>query len=581
MKIQSCLAALALLFFSSVNLAESLEIKTIRPFQKWTADQIQGTQITISLPKNFHAYKDQFKVLNIRPAGFKSGQIKLNPELEFYDKYTKKNRAGLSDPGGTISILLEATTNIPENLEKIEFELRHQICSDQVCYLPEKTTITVPVSRSVASSEKVPAPETKSESFFTQFEKSLASNLPLAFIFVFLAGILTSFTPCIFPMLPITLSILGHNAQARSRLQNFLRSVIYVLGIATTYSALGLVAALTGSLFGAALTNKYVVGILCLLFFTMALSMWGLFEMQAPAFIRNRFGSGKSKNNFEAFVMGMVAGVVASPCVGPVLVSILTFVSASRNALLGFSLLFVFACGLGLLFVVIGLFGEALRFLPRSGPWMNFIKFILGAGMWVAALYYLQFIIDSRWWIAVVALSFIALSVWQGAFQFRKNAYLRQSVLIVLFIFSFTVALLSFVRPQYLTSILNEDEANIKESQTVTWTPYSSAQLEQALAQNQPVLIDFFADWCGACHELDEKTYTNPEFIELSKSFKLLKVDATRDTAAVQNILKKYQVQGLPTVVFINRKGSLLKDLTFTQFIEWDQLKPKILESLK
>ena len=579
MKMQSCLTGTILLLLSFVCTAAKLEIKTIQPTQKWVAEQIQETQISIRLPKNFHAYKDQIKVLNIKPAGFKAGQIKISPEVDFYDKFSKKNRVGLNEAGGTISILLEAPATLPVNFENVEFDLRHQICSDQVCYLPTNLKVSVPVLKAAAS---LAAPAVAQPiSLFSSFENSLSSNLPLAFLFVFLAGVLTSFTPCIFPMLPITLSILGHNAENRTRMQNFLRSLIYVCGIATTYSILGVIAAFTGSLFGAALTNSYVIAGLCLLFFTMAFSMWGAFELQAPAFIRNRFGSGKSKNNFEAYIMGMVAGIVASPCVGPVLISILTFVSTSRNAVLGFSLLFVFASGIGLLFIIIGMFGEALRFLPRSGPWMNFIKFILGAAMWGAALYYVQFIVPDRWWITSIAASFLALSVWQGAFQFGKKAYLRQSIMMALFIFSFTVTLLGFVRPQYLSAAFGITDGINQPATAELWTPFSEDELNRAIANKQPVLIDFYADWCGACHELEEKTYTNPEFIQMSKGFKLLKVDATKDTDAVQSILKKYQVQGLPTVVFINRNGDLLPDLTFTQFISWDQLKPKMLESLK
>ena len=198
--------------------------------------------------------------------------------------------------------------------------------------------------------------------------------------------------------------------------------------------------------------------------------------------------------------------------------------------------------------------------------------------MWLAALYYLQYVLPERWWIFCIAISFVGLSIWQGAFQFRKKDFVRQSIMMALFIFSFTVALLSLVRPQYLESAFNTKS---KAQSVVKWTPFSLQELENAKAAKQPVIVDFFADWCAACHELEEKTYMNPEFVQLTAGFKLLKVDATEDTAEVQAILQKYQVQGLPTVVFINRNGDLLKGLTFTQFITWDQLKPKMLESSK
>ncbi|MFZ3228611.1 MAG: cytochrome c biogenesis protein CcdA [Pseudobdellovibrio sp.] len=567
--------------FSCFSLAASLEIKSIKPFQKWEPNKIQELLITVELPKNFHAYTDQIKILNIKPEGFKSGQIRLFPEVKFYDKFTKKLRRGLAEHG-VISILFEATEKLPENLQKIEFDLRSQICSQNVCYLPSNQHISAEIVNTTEALIKSPSEITQEEStsLLKTFENSLQNNLPLAFLFVFIAGILTSFTPCIFPMIPITLSVLGHHAETRTRVQNLTRSFVYVLGIAITYSSLGVLVALTGNLFGAALTNKYVLLTLSLLFFAMATSMWGAFEMQAPRFIRNRFSSSKSENNFEAFILGLVAGVVASPCVGPVLISILTFVSTTRNAFLGFSLLFVFALGLGLLFILIGLFGETLRFLPKSGPWMNFIKFVLGACMWGVALYYLQYSVPYRWWVLCIALSFTALSIWKGLFRFKKKQHLRKVVLLILFIFSMTTIFLSFANPAYLKSVLNTHEIH-NSGLDLQWTLYSEDQLQIALASDQPVLIDFFAEWCGACHEIEEKTYTNPEFLQMSKSFKLIKVDATLDNEQTQQILKKYQVQGLPTVLFINRKGDLLKHLTFTQFITWDELKPKMLESLK
>lgn len=552
----------------------SLEIQSIKPFQKWEPNKIQELVLTIKLPKDFHAYKDQLKVINVKPEGFKSGEIKIQPEIEFYDNFSKKNRIGLGE-NGTISILFEAGDKIPDSAEKIEFDLRHQICSPKVCFLPTNLHVIAD-----AISAPTAAVQEPSSSLFSNFENSLQTNLPLAFLLVFLAGVLTSFTPCIFPMLPITLSVLGHHAESRTRMQNFVRALVYVLGIAMTYSSLGVVAALTGNLFGSALTNRYILVGLSILFFIMAFSMWGVFELQAPRFIRNRFSSGRSENNFEAFLLGLVAGIVASPCVGPVLVSILTFVSTTKNAVLGFSLLFVFACGIGLLFMVIGFFGEAMRYLPKSGRWMDFIKFILGACMWSAALYYLQFAIPNRWWIFAVALSFVALAIWKGAFNFRRKAYFRQSFLLMLFVSSFTVALLALVRPTYLNSTIHTQDTTEKTS-SLPWIDYTPEQVEKAVAEGQPVFIDFYADWCAACHELEEKTYTNPEFVQISKAFKLIKVNATVDNEQTEKILKKYQVQGLPTVLFINKKGDLLKHLTFTQFITWDELKPKMLESLK
>ncbi len=539
--------------------------------------QIKSARITMTLPKNFHAYADQFKISNIQPNSFQVGQLKLKPEVEFYDKYTKKNRKGLFETG-EIELQIESPEKVSSKMEKLMFDLKYQICSDQVCFLPKTQTIAIDVNF-VQMKE---ATENTSMSMFSAgtIENQLSKNFYLTFLLVFLAGILTSFTPCIFPMIPITLSILGNEAHEKSRLQNILRSIFYVLGIAVTYSSLGVLAALTGAIFGHALANKWVVLSMVGLFVLMALSMWGAFELQVPAFIRNRFGTGKSRGYAGAFFMGMVAGIVASPCVGPVLVSILSFVSTTQNAVLGFTLLFTYALGLGLIFIAIGASSQLLKKLPRSGPWMEFIKFALGLLMILVALYYLKFVIPMEYWIMVLGLTFLTISIWQGAFHFQRKHPYRQGLFIIVFVASLTLTLLSIFKREYVSPVFNNKAEDVTEL-LIKWTPYSEAVIAQAKADNQPVILDFFAEWCAACHELEEKTYTNPEFIELSKQFKLVKIDATEDIPEVKQILEKYKIKGLPTVIFINKSGDILSELTFTQFLDWEDLKPKVLKALE
>lgn len=572
----------------SAKKSDTLQIQSVSLATTWKPGLAQEINLDILLPTGFHAYGDQFRILNIQPNNFKAGALKIEPEIQFFDKYSKKTRSGFFEKG-RIKLMIEApeqggaqNQSLAE-LQNVSFDLRHQICSETVCYLPKTTTVTVQTAKLNTPNEVLTAPVKESFSLLKSFESAIQSNILLAFLFVFLAGVLTSFTPCIFPMLPITISILGYHANQQSRWHNFSRALAYVFGIALTYSSLGVVAALTGSLFGSALTNKYVISSLVLLFFAMALSMWGVFEIQSPAFIRNRFGTGKSHSLGSSFIMGLVAGIVASPCVGPVLVSILSYVSTTKDALLGFGLLFTFAMGLGLLFIVIGLFSSALKLLPRSGAWMELIKFILGAGMWGAALYYSQFLLSDRWWTALIAASFVALSVWKGAFQFRKN-YIRQSFMLALFTFSFTVLLLSFFKPQYLTSAF-QLEPEAADSQAMEnqprWLVYSEEALAEAQRQQKPVMIDFFAEWCGACHELERKTFSTPQFKQLAEDFYLLRFDATEDNEQIQAVLRKYDVKGLPTVIFINRNGVLLHNLTFTQFLEITELAPKMQEALK
>lgn len=560
---------------------EGLVVNSVSLVKPWISQAKQDVKIEVSMPDGFHAYSDQFRILDVEAKNFKVENLVVNQEIEFYDKYTKKTRLGFYEKG-SVNVSVVAPDVVEDKMASVKFKLRYQICSESVCFLPQNVAIEVKASENVTTTgETITAPIEKTFSIFKSFDELIRSSLWLAFLSVFVAGILTSFTPCIFPMLPITISILGYHADKNSRFKNFSRALAYVLGIALTYSTLGVVAAMTGSLFGSMLTNKYVLAGLVVLFFAMALSMWGAYEIQAPAFIRNRLGTGKSKGLGGAFVMGLVAGIVASPCVGPVLVSILTYVSTTKDIVLGFSLLFTFAMGLGLIFIIIGLFSSALKLLPKSGIWMETIKFVLGAGMWGAALYYSQFIFSDRWWVALIALSFVGLSVWKGAFNFKNKKYVLRSFLLAIFVFSSAVFVVSVFKPEYIHTNLYKDVPNIKTSSSLNWAAYSEELLLEAQKQQKPIMLDFYAEWCGACHELAAKTFSTEEFHELSKQFLLVKFDATEDNEQIRAVLKKYDVKGLPTVIFINRNGDVRKDLTFTQFLTMDELRPKLQEAVK
>ncbi len=516
-----------LIFFSFFSYAEEVsKFKIINSEIQSTAGQSVQVQIEVTLPKGFHIYADQLKLQKIEPMTYQVGQVKIKPETEFYDKHSQKNRTGFLNSGAII-FQVESPEKILTDKQDISFDLRYQICSDQICYLPKNEHLNFKL---IYKNITINTSEKKSD-VFTNLEAEFSKNIYWAFLLVFFAGILTSFTPCIFPMIPITMSILGHSPEKNSRTENLLKSLFYVFGIAITYSTLGVIAAMTGSLFGNALANKYVLSGIVLLFILMAFGMWGFYDLQMPAFIRKKFGaSRKSKGYFGIFVIGLFAGIVASPCVGPVLVTILSYVSTTQNVYLGFGLLFTYALGLGLIFIMIGLFSHFLKLLPKSGSWMNSIKFLMGFLMICMAVYYFNFIVP---------------------------------------IFKYVVPI--------STSI--ESAESIKSD--LNWKPYTELALKKATASQRPVMIDFFAEWCAACHELKEKTFTEAEFKQISADFDLIVVDATEDTPEIQKILTKYNVKGLPTVVFVNRNGTVLNDLTFTQFLEWKDLKPKMQKALK
>lgn len=548
----------------------------VLPYE-WNPGQGGSLEIQMNLPDGYHAYEDQFRVVILEPDGFKVAPFKIEPLVQWHDKFSKKVRSGV-EKSATLTAHIEAPHRFLKRHKTMKIELTYQACSDQFCLFPTNKVLEVPITVTMVEGEaQIKAGEAEpmlpSTDIFDSgnFQKYLGSSLFAGLIFVFFAGIFTSFTPCIFPMIPITLAVLGNHANERTRLQNFISSCIYVWGIATTYSILGLIAASSGGLFGASLGNPYVLAVVCFIFLAMALSMYGLYELQVPAVIRNRLGRGtKQKGIVGIYLTGLFAGVVASPCVGPVLVAILTYVASTQNKLLGFLYLFVYALGLGLIFIALGLFNQLGKALPRSGAWMNAFKFILGTLMLSAFYYYLELLLPDRWFDGALAVGLIILASVYGAFLPAKGQptirHIQKGLMQAALIVGIGYMLISvfdlrpFIRAQMMGT------ASINQIQKLNWQPYSDEALAQATKDQKPVIIDFWADWCAACHELEEHTFTDPRVRAMAEKFVLLKFDATKDSEQLKGLKKKYNIQGLPTVVFINAHGVWIDALTLTQF---------------
>ncbi|RJP78062.1 MAG: DUF255 domain-containing protein [Candidatus Zixiibacteriota bacterium] len=391
-------------------------------------------------------------------------------------------------------------------------------------------------------------------------ERALARGSFLALFLVFLGGILTSFTPCVYPIIPITISYIGARSGG-SKLGGFFLSLFFVLGMAVMYSSLGVIAALTGGVFGGLTQNPVVYGVIIMIFLAMGASMMGAFDLQLPASWQGKLQSGQRRGALGAVFMGAASGLIAAPCVGPVLVALLTWVAQTGSVVVGFGLLFSFSLGLGLLFVVIGTFAGALSALPQAGGWMETVKHIFGWLLWGTAVYFAQFVLPDSWMPFVWGAFLLLLGIYVGAFRPFLEGEWRWMlgkwvgiVAVVAGVFFLLVGLSRITGWPGMAAAPGVTEQTAQREPA--WMINQEAEaFARAAAEGRPLMMDFYADWCVACVELDHRTYNQPEVLARADQFVALKMDFTRQNDWSKAMSEKYGVKGMPTVIFFSPEG--------------------------
>ncbi|MFN8547399.1 MAG: cytochrome c biogenesis protein CcdA [Candidatus Eisenbacteria bacterium] len=404
----------------------------------------------------------------------------------------------------------------------------------------------------------------KPSSLEGRLEQALAKRSFFAFLLVFLGGVATSFTPCVYPVIPITISYIG--GRSKGKLGGFILSLFFVLGIAIMYSTLGVVAASSGALFGNAMQSTPVLIFVSAIFFAMGASMLGAFDLALPASFQTKLQEGPRTGVLGAIFMGMVTGLVASPCVGPVLVVLLAWVAKVGAVGLGFALLFTFAMGLGMLFLVIGTFAGALNALPKAGQWMDTVKHVFGVILFAMGIFYLRSLIGPGLTWLLTGILAVMVGTFVGAFRPvgedpEHGALLRKGFgLVVLIAGSFAVVLglakLAGVTPTAsLSNVSAPATAGVAREEGLAWVHSDVDGLAQARAEKRPVVMDFYADWCAACKELDEKSWVHPTVRAEGERFVAIKMDFTERSQANAAKQASYGVLGLPTVIFFDSEG--------------------------
>jgi len=411
-------------------------------------------------------------------------------------------------------------------------------------------------------------------------------GLPVIFVLVFLGGLALNLTPCIYPIIPITISYFGGQAEGKKG-GVVLHAIFYVLGMALTYSVLGVIAAFTGGLFGAALTYPPVLILIALIMVILSLSMFDVYELRMPAFL-NKLAGGNQKGYFGTILMGLTVGIVAAPCIGPFVLGLLTYVGNRGNVFLGFSLFFVLALGLGVPFLILGIFSGSLNKLPRSGAWMVWVRKIFGFILIAMAFYFLKSLIPNTLsYHFALALTMLVGGIYMGWIEPTQTPgkifpYIRVLIGIVFLALTLVFAVLGV--EEYLDEAIAAKTAGSggPAAQGIDWTPYSEEKLDEAVKAGKPVFIDSFADWCIPCKELDKRTFNQPEVIAASRSFVMLKADLTLGSdEKVKAFYHRFGVRGVPTLIFLKPDGAEVEDLRGTGFEPKDVFLDKMKKALE
>ena len=460
-------------------------------------------------------------------------------------------------------------------------EIAYQGCTSGFCYPPEVKEIKVAdlpvaqIANTEKTSEKSTALSAQPKAEQDRLAESLFNSKYAVFGF-FLLGLGLAFTPCVLPMLPLLSAIVIGQNQRPNMWRAFALSFVYVQGMAMTYTLLGLIVAAIGLPFQVALQHPYVMIGLSIIFVLLALSMFGVFTLQLPSSLQTKLSLLSQQQKAGAFggvfLMGMIAGLVASPCTSAPLSGALLYVAQSGDLFTGAITLYLLALGMGVPLILITLFGN--KILPKSGMWMETVKKLFGFVMLALPVFLISRILPDEWTPRLWAMLGTAFFIW-FAFQMPKNGTGW------VFRIFFLVAAMISVKPLQ-TWVWGESQApSAVENKAVSHVEFkkvkSEAELQQALSENNKslVMLDLYADWCVACKEFEKETFSDPSVQKAFGDMLLLQVDMTKNSEENRALMTKYKVLGLPTILFFNRDGKEIEGsrvngfMPPVEFLQW------------
>lgn len=482
------------------------------------------------------------------PSGVEAEAVHYPPPLERVFAFAGDKKLLVYEGKLGLAVAIRMPADYSGETLHVEAVLRYQACNDTTCLPPATAhgSLDVPVTEAVGA--EAPGAEgghgqagRSGRGDGSRFAGWLSERgLVFTLLAVTLLGLGLNLTPCVYPLISVTIAYFGGQTHGRGRVA-WLAS-LYVLGIAVSFSALGTAAALSGGLFGAALQNPAVILFITAVLVGLSLSSFGVYQFQPPTALL-RWAGGSASGAAGAMFMGLTMGVVAAPCVGPIVIGLLLFVGSQQDLFLGFLLFFFLALGMGAPYLALAMVAGSLQRLPRSGEWLLWTERLFGCILLCLAAYFVSPLLPQplgRWALpAFVAVAGLYLGFLEPAGRaLRYFPAVKRLVGILMVLFAVWL-----IAPAGAPS-------------AVAWEPIDALENEgQALDAGQPVLIDFAAEWCIPCREMDHTTYVDAEVVREAERFRMFKADITEESEQTSQLVERYDVRGVPTVILFSAMG--------------------------
>ncbi len=457
--------------------------------------------------------------------------------------------------------------DIEPGATKISGCFAYQACDDKSCLMPQSVNFQIPLKIVEAAQ---PVKLTKHAVFEQEIsltseerhaKEVIEKGLPYALIAFFLFGLALNLTPCVYPVIPMTVGFFVAQGEQRKRAM-FLLASYYVVGIAIVFSVLGLISGLAGRQWGFLFQHPWFVIIISIIILCMAASMFGAFEITVPSFLMTRLGKSR-QGAIGSFLMGLTVGVVIAPCAAGIIIGLVGVVAKLGIVAKGALLFFVMGLGLGLPYLFLATFSGLMKQLPKSGMWMVWIRKLFGILLVGVAVYFLvpqvkQVANQQGFYFGVLGIfgGLLLGFLEHGKGYSRAFRVIRAAVGIVLIV-SGAMLVQAAIQP---------------EAPGISWLYHTDRSIEDLQKENKPIFIYFYADWCVTCREFDRKTLRDKRIVAKSNEFNMLKVNCTTPEKESKALLKRFEVSGLPTMILVDSRGEELRGLKIVGFLEPTEL---------